>query len=175
MMSVHKLTDLRDNSTNWKINVKILSIWNHPPNNHVEITTMILHDDKVCLFPLFFLLIPIYFVIIETDHHKLFNLWVAWNFFQNNRVGATIPHRNYHNLFRPFLKPDTWIHISHFRVVFPQARVRYSSFRFHIKFIWETSVYPLPERVKMTSLISFFSLTLSIHVLRIGIMSRVSF
>jgi len=72
-MSVHKLTDLRDNSTNWKINVKILSIWNHPPNSHGEITTMILHDDKVCIFT-FFLLIPIYFVIIETDHHKLFNL-----------------------------------------------------------------------------------------------------
>ena len=53
MMSVHKLTDLRDNSTNWKINVKILSIWNHAPNSHGEITTMILHDDKVCIFPLF--------------------------------------------------------------------------------------------------------------------------
>jgi len=53
-MSVHKLTDLRDTSTNWKINVKILSIWNHPPNSHGEITTMILHDDKVCIFTFFF-------------------------------------------------------------------------------------------------------------------------
>nr|BAB09779.1 unnamed protein product [Arabidopsis thaliana] len=111
-MSVYKLTDLRDNSTNWKINVKILSIWNHPPNSHGEIMTMILHDDK------------------------------------NNRVDATIPQGNYHNPFRPFLKPGTWIHISDFRVIVPQSRVRYSSFCFHIKFIWETSVYPLPELVK---------------------------
>jgi len=132
-MSVHKLTDLRDNSTNWKINVKILSIWNHPPNSHGEITTMILHDDKVCIFDCFVLLIQVYFVIIETDHFKLFNLWVIWEFFQNNRVDAI---------------PDTWIHISDFRVVVPQERVRYSSFCFHIKFIWETSVLPLPELVK---------------------------
>ena len=68
--------------------------------------------------------------------------------FQNNRVDATIPQGNYHNPFRPFLKPGTWIHISDFRVVVPQSRVRYSSFRFHIKFIWETSVHPLPELVK---------------------------
>nr|AAC95165.1 hypothetical protein [Arabidopsis thaliana] len=126
-MSVHKLTDLRDNSTNWKINVKILSIWNHPPNSHGEITTMILHDDKIITNYLIF---------------ELFGL------FQNNRVDATIPQGNYHNPFCPFLKPGTWIHISDFRVVVPQSRVRYSSFRFHIKFIWETSVHPLPELVK---------------------------
>ncbi|CAB77851.1 hypothetical protein [Arabidopsis thaliana] len=45
-MSVHKLTNLRDKSTNWKINVKFLSICNHPPKSHGEITTMILHDEK---------------------------------------------------------------------------------------------------------------------------------
>ncbi|KAL9812048.1 hypothetical protein AtNW77_Chr5g0116401 [Arabidopsis thaliana] len=99
------------------------------------------------VFSLFFLLIPIYFVIIETDHHN-YLIFELFGLFQNNRVDATIPQGNYHNPFRPFLKPGTWIHISDFRVVVPQSRVRYSSFRFHIKFIWETSVYPLPELVK---------------------------
>jgi len=73
MMSVHKLTNLRDKSTNWKINVKFLSICNHPPKSHGEITTMILHDEKVWNFGLFILLIQIYFVTIEIDTFKLFN------------------------------------------------------------------------------------------------------
>jgi len=81
-------------------------------------------------------------------------------FFQNNRVDATIPQGNYQNLFRPFLKPGTWIHISHFRVVVPKGMVRYSSFRFHIKFIWETSVYPFPELVKRDFFDFIFSIDL---------------
>ncbi|KAL9840473.1 hypothetical protein AtNW77_Chr2g0228861 [Arabidopsis thaliana] len=78
----------------------------------------------------------------------------------NNSVDATIPQGNYQNLFRPFLKPGTWIHISDFRVVVPQGMVRYSSFRFHIKFIWETSVYPFPELVKRDFFDFIFSIDL---------------
>jgi len=123
----------------------------------------------------FVLLIPIYFVIIETDHHKLLNLWVIWNFFR-----ITV-------LMQQFLKET--IRISSVR--FSSLAHGFISLTFGSLFLKEwlgilpfvstsssfgKQVFTLFRNLwKETSLILFFPLTLSIHILRIGIMSRISF
>jgi len=50
MAYIHKLEDLNlMNNQNWVICVKVLSIWDHPPNLNGDVTTMILVDAKVSL------------------------------------------------------------------------------------------------------------------------------
>jgi hypothetical protein len=48
---MHHLSDLHVHSTNWRVYVKILALYNHNPTLNGDETTMLLVDEKVPLDP----------------------------------------------------------------------------------------------------------------------------
>jgi hypothetical protein len=51
METMHHLSDLHVHSTNWRVYVKILALYNHNPTLNGDETTMLLVDEKVPLDP----------------------------------------------------------------------------------------------------------------------------